>query len=113
MTYSLQGKKVAVIGAGGLTGSALTNRLVDMEVDVYPWYHLKAPLGKRHGTALDYAHCENMVSDMNVIFHVAAVSSGAKIMKGDPLCLVQPNLVMGANLLEAARHARVEKFIGS
>jgi GDP-L-fucose synthase len=55
--------------------------------------------------------CERAVEGVDFVFMCAAKTSGAAVMTQAPLSHVTPNVVMNAQLLEAAYRAKVKKFI--
>lgn len=55
--------------------------------------------------------CKRVVRGIDQIFMCAASTSGAAVFKSDPLSHVTPNVVMNANLMEAAYKAGVQKFV--
>jgi GDP-L-fucose synthase len=59
----------------------------------------------------DEKFCNDITKKVDVVFHCAAVTSGAKVMQNSPLSHVTPNIVMNANLIEACRRNGVKKFI--
>jgi len=56
-------------------------------------------------------NCERAVEGRNIVIHLAAKVGGIGFNKEKPGELFYDNLIMGAELMEAARKARVEKFV--
>jgi GDP-L-fucose synthase len=110
LAYDLTGKRVAVIGARGMVGSALMRRLdgepceligltrndcdLRRQQEVEDWFRLQRP---------------------DLIFLAAAKVGGIAANSAAPAQFLYDNLVIEANVIEAARIAGVEKlvFLGS
>jgi GDP-L-fucose synthase len=58
-----------------------------------------------------YAACEAVIDKADVIIHTAARVGGIGLNQQKPGELFYDNLIMGAQLLEAARHAAIKKFV--
>ena len=111
------GIKVLVAGATGLVGSNLVKRILDEGA------HVRATLYKRDPVVVD-PRIEYISSDLRLaqdcaravegIQHVhlcAATTSGAATIASAPMIHVTPNILINTQMLEAAYHAGVEKFI--
>ena len=113
----LQGQHVLVTGATGFVGTNLVQRLVEQGVRVRGTRHQR-PVVFEH-EAVSYvdcdltrmADCQQAVEGVDVIFHCAASTSGAAVISQTPLVHVTPNIVMNAQLLEAACAAGVKRFV--
>jgi GDP-L-fucose synthase len=55
--------------------------------------------------------CRRVVEGVDYVFMCAANTSGAAVMATTPLAHVTPNVVMNAQMLEAAYQAKVKKFL--
>jgi GDP-L-fucose synthase len=112
-----QGKNVLVTGATGLVGVNLLNRLLDTGAVIRATVHDRPAVVKDPRIAYipcDLTRredCERAVSGIDYVFHCAASTSGAAVIAGNPLVHVTPNVVMNAQLLEEAYHAKVKKFL--
>jgi GDP-L-fucose synthase len=112
-----EGKRVLVAGGTGFVGVNLINRLLSLGANVRATIHRKDPviLDER----IEYVRCDltrmedckKVVSDMDYVFLCAASTSGAAVIQSTPLVHVTPNIVMNAQMLEAAYFAKVKKFI--
>ncbi|MBF0485976.1 MAG: NAD-dependent epimerase/dehydratase family protein [Candidatus Omnitrophica bacterium] len=116
MTF-FKDKKVLVTGSTGLVGINLLKRLSSSGAQIRAVYHFRKPVvraGNIKYVKADLtrrADCEKAVKGMDYVFHCAANTSGAAVMAKTPLVHVTPNIVMNAQLLEAAYFARVKKFL--
>jgi GDP-L-fucose synthase len=100
------GKKVTVTGGAGFLGTHLVRRLERLGASVF------VPRRRDYNlTALDACLKCLLEHPCDVMFHAAAYYGGIGINVAQPARLYYENLVMGANLMEAARLARVEKFV--
>lgn len=114
MNY-FQSKKILITGTTGLLGTNLYNRLSNMHVDTRRVYNERRPrpmIGDFIcGDLRDANICNAATKDIDIVIHCAASTSGAAVMSKTPLIHVTPNLIMTANLLEAAFNNKVKKFI--
>jgi len=122
----LKGKKILVTGAGGFIGSHLTEKLLKSEAAVTAlvrytsggkagWLEYLSPAGKKklrliRGDIRDPDICNRAVSDSDYIFHLAA-QIAIPFSYIAPRDFLMVNALGTANLLQAAREAKVEKFL--
>ena len=112
-----QGRKVLVTGGTGFVGINLMRRLLPLGAQIRATIHRKDPVIQDH--RIEYVRCDlthnadclEVVQGIKYLFHCAANTSGAAVMASTPLVHVTPNVVMNAQLLEAAYHAKVQKFL--
>ena len=110
-------QQVLVTGAAGLTGSALTARLVREGARVRATLRTRKP--EKLVPGVEYVTCDltqpevckAVVKDVRQVFHCAANTTGAAVMSSTPMVHVTSNVVMNSWLMEACYEARVEKFI--
>ncbi|WP_165073339.1 NAD-dependent epimerase/dehydratase family protein [Paludisphaera rhizosphaerae] len=99
-------KRVTVTGGAGFLGRHLVSRLEGYGAQVY------VPRRRDYDlTTLDASLRCLLEHPCDVLFHAAAYYGGIGINQTQPATLYYTNLVMGANLMEAARLAKVGKFI--
>ena len=113
MTYLLN-KKIFVSGSAGLVGNNLYHTLEGLGCNVVGGYRTKLPEGVDNLINVDLTRkedCLNATRGVDVVFHCAANTSGAAAMSSNPLQHVTPNIIMNANLLEAAYENGVKKFV--
>jgi GDP-L-fucose synthase len=58
-----------------------------------------------------YDNCRKAVENIDIIIHLAARVGGIGFNQKNPGTLFYDNIIMGAQLIEAARLAKVEKFV--
>lgn len=114
---SFKNIKILVAGASGLIGSNLLLRLLDEGATVRATLHRKDPVIV--DSRIEYvrcdltsgADCRRAVEGMQQVYLCAANTSGAAMIAATPMIHVTPNILINAQMLEAAYEAGVEKFI--
>jgi GDP-L-fucose synthase len=99
-------KRVTVTGGAGFLGQHLVKRLETYGAKVF------VPRQRDYNlTTLDASLKCLLEHPPDVLFHAAAYYGGIGINQTQPATLYYNNLVMGANLMEASRLAKVGKFV--
>jgi GDP-L-fucose synthase len=99
-------KRVTVTGGAGFLGQHLVKRLESYGAKVF------VPRQRDYNlTSLDACLKCLLEHPADVLFHAAAYYGGIGINQTQPATLYYSNLVMGANLMEAARLVKVNKFV--
>ncbi|WP_422924048.1 NAD-dependent epimerase/dehydratase family protein [Singulisphaera sp. PoT] len=99
-------KRVTVTGGAGFLGQHLVNRLKSLGAEVY------VPRQREYNlTTLDACLKCLLEHPCDILFHAAAYYGGIGINVTEPAKLYYSNLVMGANLMEAARLVNLKKFV--
>jgi len=109
-------KKILVAGSSGFVGFNLVNRLVNLGAEVRATFYNKPPPVIHPSieyTRVDLRNpqdCNRSTYGCDYVFMAAANSSGAEIIHKTPLVHLTPNLVMNAQMLEAAHSNGIKKF---
>lgn len=101
------GKRVLVTGAAGFLGKFVLDQLEKSGADrskMRAWDLKDADLRK-------WDSCVKAVKDIDVVIHLAARVGGIGLNREIPGTLFYENAMMGIQLIEAAREARVGKFV--
>jgi GDP-L-fucose synthase len=101
------GKRVLVTGAAGFLGSFVLDQLEKNGADrskIRAWDLKDADLRK-------WDSCVKAVKGIDVVIHLAARVGGIGLNREIPGTLFYENAMMGIQLIEAAREARVGKFV--
>lgn len=100
------GKRVTVTGGAGFLGKHIVERLESFGAEVF------VPRKRDYDlTTLDACLRCVLEHPTEVLIHAAAYYGGIGINVNEPGRLYYQNLVMGANLMEAARLAKLEKVV--
>lgn len=110
-------KKILVAGGTGFVGVNLIKKLLEIDADVTATIHIKKPVV--NDDRIRYVNCDlmkmkdcyNAVKGMDYVFMCAASTSGAAVIAKTPMIHVTPNIVMNAQLLEAAYNENIKKFL--
>ena len=103
----LKTKKILVTGGAGFLGSFVVEKLLVLGV---PKKNIFIPRSKD----LDLRKLENCiraVRNQDIVIHLAGNVGGIGYNRENPGVLFYDNLIMGVQLMEAARQAEVEKFV--
>ncbi len=103
----LKGKKILITGGAGFLGSFMEKKLLDHGV---PKANIFAPHSNEYNLR-KWENCEKVVKNQDVVIHLAAKAGGIGFNLKHPAELFYDNIVMGVQLIEAARLAGIEKFV--
>ena len=103
----LRNKRILLTGGAGFVGRHLVESLLKRGV---PRESIFAP--RRSDLDLRrWEDCQKAVEGRDVVIHLAAVVGGIGINREKPGEFFYDNLMMGAQLMEAARQAGMQKFV--
>ena len=108
LTATFDNKRILITGGAGFLGSHVVENLVKKR-DVS-----ENQLVVFRSKVLDlriYDNCKKAVENIDIVIHLAARVGGIGYNQKNPGTLFYDNIIMGAQLMEAARLARVEKFV--
>ncbi|MEK7180873.1 MAG: NAD-dependent epimerase/dehydratase family protein [Patescibacteria group bacterium] len=104
---NLKKKKILVTGGAGFLGQHVVRRLLEKGIKEQ---NILVPRIENYDLRL-IENCEKVVKGQNLVIHLAGLTGGIEYHKQNPATIFYDNLMMGIQLMEAARKAEVEKFI--
>lgn len=108
LTMDLGDKKFLVTGGTGFLGSYLIDNLINKRR--VSRENIFVPHSKEFDFR-EWKNCVRAVEGRDVILHLAAFVGGIGLNRAHPGRMFYDNMVMGAQLMEAARQAGVKKFV--
>jgi GDP-L-fucose synthase len=106
---NLSEKKILVTGADGFLGKHLVKNLTEKRR--VPPEQIFLPSFK-DADLRNLADCQRVVAGQDIVIHLAALTGDIEFHKLNPGRIFYDNVVMGTQLMEAARLAGIEKFVG-
>ena len=103
-----ENKRILITGGAGFLGSHIVENLVQTrEVSEKQIVVLRS----KDTDLRIYDNCKKAAENVDIIIHLAARVGGIGFNQKHPGTLFYDNIIMGAQLMEAARLAKVEKFV--
>ena len=103
----LENKRILVTGGAGFLGSQVVNELHQIGADPDK---ITIPRSRDYDLCT-MAACQKVVEKQDIVIHLAAHVGGIGLNREKPAELFYDNLMMGAQLIECANKAGVEKFV--
>jgi GDP-L-fucose synthase len=100
-------KRILVTGGSGFLGSFVIERLKEKGADPT---NIFVPTSRSFDLR-KWDNCSLITKDVDVVIHLAAKVGGIGFNRNNPAILFYDNIIMGAQLMEAARQSGVEKFV--
>ena len=101
-------KKILLTGGDGFLGSHIFNNLIQKRGVLKNQIIIPK---SEHNDLRIWSNCVKAVEDIDIIIHLAARVGGIGFNQKYPGTLFYDNIMMGAQLIEAARIAKVKKFV--
>lgn len=104
--FSLKDKKILVTGGAGFLGRFVVDKINQKKPK-----EVFVPRSKDYDLRTQ-KDCKTVVTGTDVVIHLAANGGGIGYNRKNPGTLCYDNLVMGTHIIEEARRAGVQKFVG-
>jgi GDP-L-fucose synthase len=108
LTNFWEGKRILITGGAGFLGSRVLQNITERR-GVNP-KHTVIPRSS-DSDLRDPEVCRKLVEKVDIVIHLAARVGGIGFNQEKPGTLFYDNILMGVNMIEAARQAKVGKFV--
>lgn len=107
MVTALNNKRIVVTGGAGFLGKQVVEQLCQAGAEPQ---NITVPRS-RDQDLRRWENCQAVVKEQDIIIHLAAHVGGIGLNREKPAELFYDNLMMGTQLIHAAKEAGVEKFV--
>lgn len=110
-------RKIIILGGSGFIGSNLVKEMAKLGISVTATYYRNAPKTKYINVEWirldlrDVIHTEEILKGYDEVYHCAAITSGAGIIKSNPLIHFHDNLLINTNVAKSLIHGAGKKII--
>lgn len=104
---NLERQKILVTGGAGFLGKHIVQTLIERGIIRE---NIIIPRSKDCDLRI-WKKCKEVTQGVNAVIHAAALTGNPEIHRKEPGRIFYDNLIMGAQLMEAARQAGVEKIV--
>ena len=104
---NLTNKKILITGGSGFLGSHVVDKLLERGV---PVTNILVPRSKDYDLR-KWENCSMVMRGVDCVIHLAAFVGGIQLNQANPGKMFYDNIIMGTQLMEAARQMDAEKFV--
>lgn len=111
-----KGKRVLVTGGTGMIGVPLVKLLLERGTHVRVASlddpsRVSGDVEFMRGNLMDWEFCKAVAKGVDYVFHLAGIKGSVSLGKAKAASFLVPHLLMNTHMMEAAREARVERYL--